>query len=720
MRILLVHNYYGSSAPSGENQVFEAERAMLERHGVKVDVFTRHSDEIRVSDFKTKMECVDGEVAHLRSLAVKPFETLSDQERLFVRQAIEMTHEVNVRLPTDERMQRLVRGYWDGDAKIIREIIEWGRSVVPERIANRYIGEIQTHKNSIRSILFHTRFRGPLKILVLEELEEILANAVLYNKGRDGDETFYNLAHRLILDPGNGEPRKEFIARLIVKETADGNRTWTVEFSNKKELTEVPTTGEAATVEVTHLKPPSTHTILKWIYGVNGDGFQASGFKFQVERFRLKVLKLWGLVRGAACTVANPFAARALRQKIREFKPDVVHFHNTFPLISPLAVRAAKKSGAKVVMTLHNYRMVCAAGIPMRCGKVCRACFSCAVNPSISPSIDRLTDCQIDRLSSSYQSVNPSINQSVNPSILPALRHRCYRGSLLATVPLAINIWLYRKWWARWVDRFIVLSEFQKKVMVECGLPEEKIVVKGNFVGGAEYGPRSSFCKSGEDTASPLSSQRSGVVFVGRLSDEKGVKTLLKAWRMLNQESRLSIDRLTDCQIDRLSSSHQSVNPSIGQSVNPPILTLLGDGDQRAEYESLAKGLNVRFLGKVSHDRVLEELARAKLLVMPSECWETFGLAVVEAAMCGTPAVVSDLGALPGIVKKLGVGRVVKAGDVEALAKGIGEELEGDGFGFQVSGFGFQVSGFKFQVEEFGEERNFEELMRVYGEGEIG
>ena len=465
MRVLLVHNYYGSSAPSGENQVFEAERAMLERHGVKVDVFTRHSDEIRVSDFKPKMECVDGEVAHLRSLAVKPFETLSDQERLFVRQAIEMTHEVNVRLPTDERMQRFVRGCWDGDAKIIREIIEWGRSVVPERIANRYIGEIQTHKNSIRSILFHTRFRGPLKILVLEELEEILANAVLYNKGRDGDETFYNLAHRLILDPGNGEPRKKFIARLIVKETADGNRTWTVEFSNKKELTEVPTTGEAATVEVTHLKPPSTHTILKWIYGVNGDGFQASGFKFQVERFRLKVLKLWGLVRGAACTVANPMAARALRKKIREFKPDVVHFHNTFPLISPLAVRAAKKSGAKVVMTLHNYRMVCAAGVPMRCGKVCRECFSCAANQSIG------------------QSVNPSIRQSVNLSVFPAIRHRCYRGSLLATVPLALNIALYRKWWAKWVDSFIVLSEFQKKVMVECGLPEEKVVVKGNFVG---------------------------------------------------------------------------------------------------------------------------------------------------------------------------------------------------------------------------------------------
>ena len=91
-------------------------------------------------------------------------------------------------------------------------------------------------------------------------------------EGRDGDEVFYNLAHRLQFNPGDGSAIKEFISRLIVKETPDGNRTWTVEFSNKKELTGMPTTGEAATVEVTHLKSPSTHTILKLIYAVNGMG----------------------------------------------------------------------------------------------------------------------------------------------------------------------------------------------------------------------------------------------------------------------------------------------------------------------------------------------------------------------------------------------------------------------------------------------------------------
>lgn len=183
---------------------------------------------------------------------------------------IEATRPVRVMLPTDEKLRRFVRGYWDGDAKTIREIVDWGAQVVPDRVVNVDIGEIRTFKNSIRSILFHTHFRGSLKVLVLEHLGEILQNAVLFDKGHDGDETFYNLAHRLSFDPRDGQGVREFIARIIVKEMADGNRTWTVEFSNKKELTGAPTTGKAATVAVTNLKSPSTHTILKSLYAVKG------------------------------------------------------------------------------------------------------------------------------------------------------------------------------------------------------------------------------------------------------------------------------------------------------------------------------------------------------------------------------------------------------------------------------------------------------------------
>ena len=196
-----------------------------------------------------------------------------------------------------------------------------------------------------------------------------------------------------------------------------------------------------------------------------------------------KLRRLWGMVKGAASTIGNPFAAVALRREIRAFHPEVVHFHNVFPLISPLGFRAAHRAGARVILTLHNYRTVCAAGIPMREGRVCTDCFSGCV--------------------------------------ASALRHRCYRGSLFATAPLAANIALYRRRLAKWVDRFIALSEFQRGKMAACGFPAEKVVVKPNFVKIVD-----------EKIVSPAE-RKDEILYVGRLSPEKGVHTLLKAWMKL-------------------------------------------------------------------------------------------------------------------------------------------------------------------------------------------
>ena len=196
------------------------------------------------------------------------------------------------------------------------------------------------------------------------------------------------------------------------------------------------------------------------------------------------IKRIWGKIKGALCTVGNPFVARAVAKKCREFKPDVVHFHNTFPLISPLAVRAASKY-APVVMTLHNYRMACAAGVPTRDGKVCSLC------------LDKRCVCD-------------------------GIKHRCYRGSLLATLPLALNIAIYRNLLPKWVARFIVLSDFQKRKMVEYGWPEEKIAVKGNFINRIERAERVE--------------KKDQIVYVGRLSKEKGVETLIKAFEMCNYD----------------------------------------------------------------------------------------------------------------------------------------------------------------------------------------
>ena len=306
---------------------------------------------------------------------------------------------------------------------------------------------------------------------------------------------------------------------------------------------------------------------------------------------------LFGKILGAFSVLGNPFAARDLARVCRAFRPDVVHFHNTFPLISLLAVRTASHY-APVVMTLHNYRLFCAAGIPMRAGKVC-------------------TDC-LDRRCAG-----------------PAIAHRCYRHSLLATLPLAGAISFYRARLPRWVARFIVLSEFQKTEMVKAGLPADKLAVKPNFI-------RS-------DAASPEKCawrDRGNIVYVGRLSDEKGLATLIAAWRRVEEWMKAA-------------------------ESGKVRLTLIGDGDARARYERLARGLAVDFAGQKTNGEVRRQLARARGCVLPSEWFEGMPMTILEALAAGTPCVVSDLGALPDIVENGRTGFVFEAGNADALAEAL-------------------------------------------------
>src|SRR3954463_5671491 len=175
-----------------------------------------------------------------------------------------------------------------------------------------------------------------------------------------------------------------------------------------------------------------------------------------------------GVLQGALATPWNPRSVRAIRRVIDEFQPDVVHVHNTFPLISP-AIFPGIASRAARVLTLHNYRLFCPAGIPLRDGKPCTEC--------------------LDR-----------------KSVLPALRYGCYRGSRLATAPLALGVSLNRRRgvWENDVDAFIALTDFQREMMVAAGLPAHKVLVKPNFY-------------PGQPQRIPWTSRRQGVVFAGRL-----------------------------------------------------------------------------------------------------------------------------------------------------------------------------------------------------------
>ncbi|MBL0276540.1 MAG: glycosyltransferase family 4 protein [Anaeromyxobacter sp.] len=298
-----------------------------------------------------------------------------------------------------------------------------------------------------------------------------------------------------------------------------------------------------------------------------------------------------GALVGAAATPWNPFTARAVRRVVEAFQPDVVHAHNTFPLISPALFPAVGRRAA-TVLTLHNYRLFCPAAIPVRRGLPC-------------------TECLDQR------------------SVLPALRHGCYRGSRAATLPLAAGVALARALglWRRHVDAFIALTGFQRDLMVAAGLPAERVHVKPNFY-------------PGRPEVVPWAARRPCAVYVGRLSEEKGVRHLLEAWA--------------------------------AWGTHPPELRLVGDGPLRGALQAQARALGlggVTFLGQLPAREAEAEIARARLLVLPSICFEGFPMVLREAFAFGTPAAVSDLGPLPGLVEHGRAGVVFRAGDAAALLR---------------------------------------------------
>ncbi|MDP3596933.1 MAG: glycosyltransferase family 4 protein, partial [Nitrospirota bacterium] len=189
----------------------------------------------------------------------------------------------------------------------------------------------------------------------------------------------------------------------------------------------------------------------------------------------------------------------------------------------------------------------------------------------------------------------------------PALRHRCYRGSLPATGALVWML-LQNRWRGTYqtlVSRYIALTEFAASRLIEGGLPRERITVKSNFVG---------------DIPNPGAGDGGYAVYVGRLSEEKGLRTLISAWKFL---------------------------PRVP-------LKILGDGPLRQELIDLAiqQNLPVEFLGFCDRSTIIDTIGRAVLQVVPSECYEGFPMVVLEAYACGTPVVCSRIGSLNEIVEE--------------------------------------------------------------------
>ena len=294
---------------------------------------------------------------------------------------------------------------------------------------------------------------------------------------------------------------------------------------------------------------------------------------------------LYKKLRLAVNTVWSRLTCREVAALIRRERPDVAHVHSLHPQISPSVYTACQQMGVPVVHTLHNYRYICPGALLQRDGKPCEDC--------------------------------------VGRWPLNALRFRCYRNSLAATGALA-GMLCYnrvRGTLANRVNRYIALTEFAKARLVAGGLPTERIEIKPNFIAQA-----------------PAVAKERGnyAVFVGRLSEEKGVKTLLAAW----------------------------------QHVEGLPLKIAGDGQLRPELESLARELqlDVEFLGGLTRAEVLNLVGRALLQIVPSEWYEGFPNVILEAYACGTPVVASRIGSLAEVVSDGETGFHFEAGNAADLA----------------------------------------------------
>lgn len=290
-----------------------------------------------------------------------------------------------------------------------------------------------------------------------------------------------------------------------------------------------------------------------------------------------------GPLKKARVFFSTPYDIRRklwVRELVGRVKPDLVHIHNFFPLLTPAVHEALTEIGLPVVQTLHNYRLLCAGAQFLREGKVCEKC--------------------------------------LHGSRAWGVVHRCYKNSLPGSLALVMmqERSFRQETWSRHVHRFIALTEFSRQKMIEGGLPSDRIMIKPNFSADSRQ----------------KSAARAGALYVGRLSREKGVASLISAWKDI---------------------------PYIP-------LTIVGDGPERARLERAAPE-NVQFVGEVPADEVGQLMSRANCLVMPSVWYETFGLSMIEAFAHGLPVVASRLGAMAEIVIPGRNGEHFRPGDPDDL-----------------------------------------------------
>lgn len=298
-----------------------------------------------------------------------------------------------------------------------------------------------------------------------------------------------------------------------------------------------------------------------------------------------EIMSLVDKARTAFNCIYSISAEKNVLREIECFQPDVVHVHNFFPLLSPSIYYACKKANVPIIQTLQNYRLFCVNSYFFRDGKVCEDCFS-------------------------------------KPFALPGIVHRCYRNSRVASAVVATMQFTHRvaKTWDKAVDLYITVTEFARQKYIQGNLPASKLVVKPNFL-----------------YPDPQIGQGRGnyALFVGRLSPEKGLDTLLRAWQTLAGKVPLKI---------------------------------VGEGPLSNQVADASRTLpDVEWLGKLPKSEVLKLMKDAHVLIFPSLWYEGFPLVIVEAYAVGLPVIATNLGSQSSLIDHGRTGLHFRPGDADDL-----------------------------------------------------
>ena len=285
---------------------------------------------------------------------------------------------------------------------------------------------------------------------------------------------------------------------------------------------------------------------------------------------------------------------QSFKKMLDDFCPDIVHLQNIHSYLSPVLAKMAKDRGCKVVWTLHDYKLLCPSYSCLRDGEPCELCFN--------------DKSQV-------------------------LKKKCMKGSLVASVLAYIEALKWdKKCLQQYTDTFICPSSFMKDKMEQGGYSKNKLSVICNFVDPVKLEMLQSL---------PADNRKDYYLYVGRLSKEKGVETLLSVAKQLNYE-----------------------------------LVIAGGGpmeeELRREYSDCK---NIKFVGHQSAENVARLLYEARFTVVPSEWYENNPLSVIEALCAGTPVVGADMGGIPELISA-NSGIIFRSGDEDSLYNAIAKAWE--------------------------------------------